>query len=78
MNKKSSSKNFYIILKEKIENFKNQDVNKEKAAIINLNDMYFKVKECLSRCGNYVFEIDTKEEIEEILFSFYNVKFVEK
>ena len=32
------------------------------------------VKETLSRCGNTILDINTKEEVEEILFSFYNLR----
>ena len=68
--KKSSSKNFYIILKEKNEN--KEISNFENYAIENLNDKYFKIKDCLSRCGNTVIAIDEKTEIISILFSFLN------
>ena len=52
--KKSSSKNFYIILK-----YKN-------------NDKDFKIKDCLSRCGNIILDINNKKESKNILFSFLN------
>lgn len=71
---KSSSKNFYIVLKYKLENFRSEDINKERVAATNLNDMYLKVKETLSRCGNTILDVNTKEEVEEILFSFYNLR----
>ena len=71
---KSSSKNFYIVLKYKLENFRSEDINKDRVAATNLNDMYLKVKETLSRCGNTILEVNTKEEVEEILFSFYNLR----
>ena len=61
-------------MKYKLESFKTEDVNKDREATINLNDMYFKIKESLSRCGNSVLEVNTKEEVEEILFSFYNLR----
>lgn len=67
--KKSSSKNFYIIIKNL-----NQKENLEEIIINDLNEKYFKIKECLSRCGNIVQEYDEKEEIIEILRSFLNVK----
>ena len=39
---------------------------------------YFKIKECLYRCGNNVLECN-KEETKNILFSFLNLKiFLEK
>ena len=64
---KFSAKNFFIIIK-----YKTDSSNNEREAFVNLNEMYFKIKESLSRCGNSILEVDTKEEIEEILMSFYN------
>lgn len=68
-NRKSSNKNFYIILK-----ILNQKENPklENIVIEELNDNYFKVKECLARCGNIVKDINNKEIIKEILYSFIN------
>lgn len=68
--KKSSSKNFYIIIKYINQN--NQIENVESHAIQELNDKYFKIKDCLSRCGNIVEDISEKENIKNILFSFFN------
>lgn len=68
--KKSSSKNFYIIIKNSIKN-KKENINDE-IIIQDLNEKYFKIKECLSRCGNIAQEFDTKEEIINILLSFLN------
>ena len=69
---KSSSKNFYVVLKSeiKIENKEQYNLS-ETVAINNLNAKYFKVKEALSRCGNLIFEINNKDDIEEILKSFF-------
>ncbi len=66
---KSSSKNFYILIK--YINEKNTEEN-----IINniLNEKYFKIKECLSRCGNNVSDINNKDEIKSIFNSFYNCR----
>ena len=72
---KSSSKNFYIILKYEIEpNLKSEDERKiaENIAINYLNECFFKVKESLSRCGNSVFDVNSKKESENILISFFN------
>ena len=70
-NKKSSSKKFYIIIK-------NYPINKKEKnleiIIQELNEKYFKIKECLSRCGNKVNVIDEKQEILKIFFSFLNTK----
>lgn len=71
---KSSSKNFYIILKYEIKpNLKSEDERKiaENIAINYLNECFFKVKESLSRCGNSVFDINSKKESENILISFF-------
>ena len=68
--KKSASKNFYIIIKNDIEQRINE--NDEELIISELNEKFFKIKECLSRCGNTAIEILEKEEIKQILFSFLN------
>ena len=66
--KKSSSKNFYIVIKEQ----NKEIINFESYAIENLNDKYFKIKDCLSRCGNFVTDVNTKDQIISVLFSFLN------
>ena len=63
---KSASKNIYLIIK-------NNFANLEENIFQELNEKYFKIKECLSRCGNVVLECN-KEEIKNILFSFFNLK----
>ena len=68
-NKKSSSKNFFIIIKD--EN-KNSDKTEE-MVIQELNEKFLKIKECLSRCGNMVYEIEKKEETINIIYSFLNI-----
>lgn len=68
--KKSSSKNYYIILR--YEEKSEERNNDETYAIENLNNNYFKLKECLSRCGNIVYDASSKEEVVNILFSFFN------
>lgn len=70
--KKTSYKNFFIIMKEKTEN-KNCTIN-EKMIISNLNEKYFKIKDCLIRCGNYVSEIESKQELISVLYQFLNKK----
>ena len=64
--KNSSCKNFYIIISNE-----NQE-NLEENIFQELNEKYFKIKECLSRCGNFVFDVSKKEDTERILFSFFN------
>ena len=70
INKKSSSKNFYLIISKKISK------EEESFEIIknDLKEKYFKIKECLSRCGNSVYEVNTKQEIIQILNSFLNTR----
>ena len=65
--KTSSSKDFYII----ISSTKNLENNEE---IINdeLNEKFLKIKECLTRCGNKVINLNNKKEVQEIIFSFLN------
>ncbi len=72
--KKSSCKNFYILIKNSSENKKENNDNLEKLIINNLNDKYFKIKECLSRCGNLITDCNEKEEVKLILSSFYQIK----
>lgn len=69
-NKKSSNKNFYIVIKKSIENEKIENI--EENIIEELNENYFKIKECLARCGNIVKDINEKEKIKELLMSFIN------
>lgn len=69
-NKKSSNKNFYIVIKNTIENERIENI--EENVIEELNDKYFKIKECLARCGNIVKDINKKEKVEELLISFIN------
>ena len=63
---KSASKNIYLIIKNNSENL-------EENIIQELNEKYFKIKDCLIRCGNVALECN-KEEIKNILFSFFNLK----
>lgn len=69
-NKKSSNKNFYIVIKNSIENEKLENI--EETIIEELNEKYFKIKECLARSGNIVKDINQKEKIKELLMSFIN------
>ena len=69
INSVKSSKNFYIAISN------NPEENKEEELIIEeLNEKYFKIKECLLRCGNLVKNINSKKEIEKILYSFLNTR----
>ena len=64
---KSASKNIYLIIK-------NNFANLEENIFQELNEKYFKIKECLARCGNIVLQYDTKQEVEKIINSFLNVR----
>ena len=81
INKKSATKNFYIILKndKKILNNKKIDnlevlENDQNNIFEELNDNYLKIKDTISRCGNLVVDINDKESILNILFSFFYPK----
>lgn len=65
---KSSSKKFFIILKKISEK---NDINLIKE---DLNNNYYKIKECLSRCGNSIYCVGGEKEIKEILYSFFRTK----
>ena len=71
--RKSSSKNFYILIKENPENKKQKiSTETEKIYTDKLNEKYFKIKESLARCGNTVTQYETKQEVEKIINSFLN------
>ena len=65
--KTSSTKDFFII----ISNSKNTENNEEIIAD-ELNEKFLKIKECLSRCGNNVINLNNKKEVQEIFLSFLN------
>ena len=69
---KFSSKKFYILIKKIPEKNKNNSIE-----IIQeeLNANYLKIKESLSRCGNTVNEVISKNEIKKIIKSFINKKY---
>ena len=78
---KSSSKNYYIIIKEKNEKIKLNKKNINlKIYFDKLNEKYFKIKECLSRCGNFTQDINNKNEAEQTIKSFLKIReeFIEK
>jgi len=71
--KKSASKNFYIIIRKKIDTLKKEKEDllaEEMKAYEYLNECYFKIKETLTRCGNIVNEVNSKKEITNIFNSF--------
>lgn len=65
--KKSSSKNFYLVIKET----SSENIN---IKLKNLHNKYIKIKDLLSRCGNIVSEYTYDNIIKEIIFSFLNSK----
>lgn len=67
--KSSSSKNYFILIKKSPIVKEN---NNENIIINELNDRFYKIKECLARCGNSVFEINKRESIINILNTFFN------
>ena len=73
LERKSSSKDFYIIISNDIINKKN-NFQSEEIARSDLKEKYFKIKECLSRSGNPVIELSNKKEVEKLFFSFLNTK----
>ena len=73
LERKSSSKDFYIIISNDIINKKN-NFQSEEIARSDLKEKYFKIKECLSRSGNPVKELSNKKEVEKLFFSFLNTK----
>jgi type IV secretory pathway VirB4 component len=64
---KSAAKNFYIVIKK-------NNLNKKENIEEELEEKYLKIKENLSRCGNYVEEIKTLEELRNLLELFFNKK----
>ena len=66
--KTSSSKKFYIIIENSDKSFNSA----EEVIFEELNEKYFKIKDCLSRCGNIVNDIDSKKDVLEIFSSFFN------
>ena len=67
--KNSGSKDFYLI----ISNNKEEN-NLEDLIIQELNEKYFKIKECLFRCGNIVEDINNKKDVTQILNLFLNTR----
>ena len=71
--RKSSSKDFYIVisnqLNKKMNIFESEEILKN-----DLKEKYFKIKECLYRCGNLVSEISNSKDIEQLFFSLLNTR----
>ncbi len=71
LNNKFSSKKFYILINKIPEK---KQLNNMELIQEELNSNYLKIKECLSRCGNIVNEVTSRDEIKNILNSFINKK----
>ena len=68
----SSSKNFYILFSSQIEN--NENEFNIKHIREDLNSKYLKIKDSLSRCGNLIFDVNTRKDAESVMYSFYNFR----
>ncbi len=73
LNRRSSSKNFYIVIADNIDK-KINILESEEIIKNDLKEKYFKIKECLSRSGNLVSELSNQKEIEELFFSLLNTR----
>ena len=73
LNRRSSSKNFYIVIADNIDK-KINILESEEIIKNDLKEKYFKIKECLSRSGNLVSELSKQKEIEELFFSLLNTR----
>ena len=71
LKRKSASKNFFIIIYYE-NNMKKDYIETEEIIKNDLKEKYFKIKESLSRCGNYVEEIIDSNEIQKLFLSFFN------
>jgi len=67
--KLESYKEVEVLLNKKKEKIQSEEIIKN-----DLKEKYFKIKECLSRCGNSVIELSNKKEIEKLFFSLLNTK----
>lgn len=68
---KASTKDFYIII---CNNINNNYENLNEIIENDLKEKYFKIKECLNRCGNDVYEIIDSNEIINLFYSFLNTR----
>ena len=73
LTRKSSSKDFYIIISNEI-NKKTNLIQSEEIIKNDLKEKYFKIKECLSRLGNSVVELDNKKDVEKLFYSLLNTR----
>ena len=69
--KNSSTKNFFIIISEIKDDIEENIFQK-------LNEKYFKIKECLFRCGNSVQDVNSKKEVQELFTIMFNSRILLK
>ena len=70
--KNLSNKRFFIIISNKTEN-QNEEIYEDNV-FQELNEKYFKIKECLARCGNLVQDIDNRKDVKNLLKEFLNIR----
>lgn len=73
INKKSATKNYYIVIKKEKNNNENIK-NIENIIFDELNEDFLKIKDTLSRCGNLIINVDDKNTCKDIIFSFFYPK----
>ena len=71
--KKNSSKIFYLVISDNLNRIEKSN-NSEEIIKADLREKYFKIKECLSRCGNTVIEVSEKKELIEVMNTFLNTR----
>ena len=68
INKKSSSKSFFIIIKEAEDNINYKNIK------LSINEKYKKIKDSLMRCGNIIYDINNSKDVLDIIDQIYNPK----
>lgn len=68
INKKSSSKSFFIIIKESEDNINYKNIK------LSINEKYKKIKDSLMRCGNIIYDINNSKDVLDIIDQIYNPK----
>ncbi len=59
---------------ENQKNNKKEFIETEEIIKNELKEKFFKIKECLARCGNSIQEISNKDDVIKVLFSFLNTR----
>ena len=71
--RRNSSKIFYLVISDNLKKIENSS-NADEIIKADLKEKYFKIKECLARCGNTVIEVSEKDELIEVIDSFLNTR----